>query len=172
MVKDIDYALITPHGSKDRLERRVDEWFGVLDEAVKQERMPQQWVQAYKNAYSAWKEGREVPLEGTSVRNWPLLTPAQVENCINLNVRTVEDLAAANEELLGRLGMGGRALKDKASAWLATSGSDGAKTAERVSQLEASNRQLTADNKALTDAITTLRSEVRALRRAPAAAEA
>jgi len=169
MVKDVHFALITPHGSKDRVERKVSEWFVVLDEAVAQERMPANWVRAYKEAYEAWKEGREIPLEGTSIRNWPLLTPAQVENLTSIKILTVEDLAVANEELIGRIGMGGRVLKDKAQAWLMTAGSAGAKTAERVAQLEAANRQLTATNKELAEANEMLKCD---LKRASAPAEA
>lgn len=160
---DVDYAIVTPHGSKDRLEKVVKEWFATLDEAVKQERMPQVWVDAYKGAYKAYKEGREVPVTGTSVRNWPLLTPAQVENLISMRVLTVEDLAAANEELLTRLGMGARALKDKATTWLQTAGSPGAKLAERMTDFELQNERLTATNAELVAANTRLQAQVEAL---------
>jgi hypothetical protein len=163
VMKDVHYALVTPHGSKDRLERRVDEWFPQLDEAVKQERMLPTWVKAYKEAYKAWEEGRDIPETGTSVRNWPLLTPAQVENLLLLKVRTVEDLAAANEELIRRLGMGGRTLKDKAKAWLDTAGSDGSKLAERMTALEVSSRQLTETNADLLKRNTELQAQIAAL---------
>ena len=161
VVKDVHFALITPHGSKDRVERKVSEWFTVLDEAVAQERMPATWVQAYKSAYQLWKEGKEVPLEGTSIRNWPLLTPAQVENLTSIKILTVEDLAAANEELMGRIGMGGRVLKDKAQAWLMTAGSPGAKSAERMAQLEAANRQLAETNAQLAEANEMLKRDLK-----------
>jgi predicted RecB family nuclease len=47
--------------------------------------------------------------------------PAQIKTLLDINVRTVEELAAANEETLNRVGMGGRALKQKAIIWLESS---------------------------------------------------
>ena len=163
VMRDVDYALVTPHGSKDRLEKVVGDWFATLEEAVKQERMPGPWLAAYKDHYKAWKNGQEVPVNGTSVRNWPLLSPAQVENMISLKVMTVEDLAAANEELLARLGMGARALKDKAQAWLQTAGSPGAKVAEQVSALMSENTQLKERNEGLTRDVETLKAQMASL---------
>jgi hypothetical protein len=166
IMHDVHYAFITPHGSKDRVERKVSEWFAVLEQGVSEERMPQAWLTAYRAAYEAWKTGQSIPLEGTSVKNWPLLTPAQIENLIQQKVLTVEDLAAANEELIMRLGMGGRALKEKAKAWLDTAGSGGAKVAERVVQLEAANRELAETNKNLKEAVDMLRKDLKALKQA------
>lgn len=141
--KDVDYAIITPAGSKDRIEREVDVWFTKLAQDVRAERFPSEWLQKYKHAYSEWKEGREPPLTGTDIRQWPLLTPAQLELMLHWKVRTIEDLAEANEETIGRFGMGGRVLKDKAVTWLKEAKSIGI-SAEKVTQLEQENRDLKA----------------------------
>jgi hypothetical protein len=115
---DTDYALITPSGSKDVVEKVVAEWLPRLAEDVKRGRLNPQWADAYRAAYKAWKEGQEPPVNGTSVKNWPAVSPAEVKQLIACHVLTIEDLAAANEELIGRLGMGARSLKQRATSWL------------------------------------------------------
>lgn len=50
---------------------------------------------------------------GTDIRNWPVVSPAQIKNLFELHVHTIEDLAAANEEVISGIGMGGRMLKQK-----------------------------------------------------------
>lgn len=145
---DVDYALITPMGSKDTIERRVLEWLPQLEQQVREERFRSSWLSAYRESYAAWKEGREIPVEGTPIMSWPALSPAQVQGVLNARVRTVEDLASANEETLQRLGMGGRALKQRAVEWLAAS-KDVGKIAERAAALETANADLTAQNQSL-----------------------
>jgi len=58
---DVAYALVTPAGSKDRVERVVEEWFLQLEQQVREERFPPAWFKAYKEAFAAWKEGNESP---------------------------------------------------------------------------------------------------------------
>lgn len=132
VARDIDYAIITPAGSKDRVEQKVGEWFAKLREQVQQERFPAEWLARYTENYKIWKSGQEVPLNGTSVKNWPMLSPAQRSTLLTLNVHTVEDLAVANEEVIARLGMGGRALRDKAQEWLASKDNGAGKQAEQI----------------------------------------
>lgn len=115
---DVDYALITPHGSKDTVEKVVDEWLPRLKEDTRQGRFPPSWYDAYRASYEAWKSDQAPPLTGTDIRNWPAITPAQVKMLTDLRVVTIEILAQANEDLISRIGMGGRALKQKALDWL------------------------------------------------------
>ena len=119
--KDVDFALITPAGSKDRTERVVSEWLENLKQQSSEGRIPVEWHRAYKEAYAAWKEDRALPETGHPIVNWAVASPAQQKSLLDLHVRTVEDLASANEETLGRLGMGGRALKQRAVDFLASS---------------------------------------------------
>lgn len=130
--KDVAYVFVTPAGSKDRLESKAEEWLQRQAEQAAQGRLPEQWLTHYKRLFEAFKLGQEVPVDGTSIRNWPLLSPAQARQLSELHVRTVEELAVANEELILRLGMGGRALKAKAVEWCKTGGSDKAKQTEEV----------------------------------------
>lgn len=138
VARDVDYAIITPHGSKDRVERVVKEWFDYLEREAAQNRFDANWLAAYKRAYASWKEGREIPTEGTPIINWPLLSPSQARMLQDLHVLTVEVLAGANEELVRRLGMGGRNLVQKAKDYLAqaTPGKAAEETAALRSQVE------------------------------------
>lgn len=153
--KDVDYALVTPAGSKDRVERAVTDWFPYLLRQVEENRFPQTWYDAFKAKYDHWKKGQEVPLSGTSVRMWNVLSPAQYKNLLDLHILTVEDLAAANEEALARLGMGARDLQRRAREWLKASGDVG-----KVSEQSAA---LLAENEALKERMKTLEGQVTAL---------
>ena len=72
------------------------------------------WPEQYK----AFTEGREAPLEGTPLDMWPVMTPAKIAELRSIKVKTVEQLAGLNDNAIGRLGMGGRELVKKATAYL------------------------------------------------------
>lgn len=148
VARDVDYAFVTPQGSRDRLQRRVDEWLDNLRQQVEQSRFPREWLRHYEESYRAWKDGREAPVSGTAVSNWPAASPAQVKAMQAVHVRTVEDLAAANEETISRLGLGARALKQRAIEWLSAASGTG-KVAEEMAALRQQNAELEAANKAL-----------------------
>lgn len=150
--KDVAYAMITPMGSKDRVERKVSDWFPQLKEAVKAGRFKQEWLAAFEAQFKAWQQGQEIPVNGISIRSWPVATPSQVKALLALQVLTVEDLAIANEQTLGRIGMGGRALKQQAVDFLAGAKDLGSLVrrldgqAAELETLKARNLQLEADN--------------------------
>tara|TARA_R110001599_G_scaffold12344_2_gene57895 strand:+ start:4437 stop:5054 length:618 start_codon:yes stop_codon:yes gene_type:complete len=85
-------------------------------------------------AYEAWKEGREAPVSGIDLKNWPGVTPAQLKMCQSTNIRTVENLASANADSIRKMGMGAVALKDKAVAYLESAGTN--KNSEEVAALK------------------------------------
>lgn len=159
VTRDIDYALITPHGSRDQIERVVAEWFPMLEQQVREQRFDPAWLRAYKAAYAEWKEGKEIPVEGTSILNWPVLSPAQIRLLTTNKVLTVEVLAQANEETLARLGMGARKLKQLAVDYLASAEGPG-KVASRMSKLETDNERLQGLVKAQADLIEDLSARV------------
>lgn len=148
VAKDVDYAIITPAGSKDRIERVADEWFKKLEDDLRNERINPQWVTHFRESYKAWKAGMELPETGTPIVRWPAVSPAQVAALLNANVRTVEDLAAANESTITQIGMGGRSLKQRAEAWLQSSADTG-KVAEEVASLRQAKEELKTQNEAL-----------------------
>jgi len=143
--RDVAYALITPAGSKDRIERDAEEWIAHITQQVRDERFPAQWLAAYRSAFEEWKKGNEPVLDGMDVKNWPAASPAQVKMLLNWNIRTVEDLANANEETLRRLGMGANALKERAREWLSAADGKG-KFAEQIAALRAELTDMKLEN--------------------------
>lgn len=162
VAKDVNYAIITPQGSKDRIERHADDWLEMLEAQANQDRFPREWLRQFRSMYEDWKAGNEPSLNGTDVRNWPVASPANIQMLIQARLRTVEDLAQANEEAIGRLGMGGRALKAKAQEWLASS-NDVGKQAEALAALKVENADLKARNASLESRLSTLAGRLEAL---------
>lgn len=116
--QDVEYALITPPYSKDRIEKTVKAWFDECEVNVREGRMPQKWFDYWKTGYKAWKEGQEIPVDGQPIKGWRKISPAQEKNLLAIGVRTVEDLAKMNDEGMKRYGMGAQQLKDLAIAEL------------------------------------------------------
>jgi hypothetical protein len=132
VAKNVEFALITPPYSKDRVEQVCSDWLKQLDENVTANRLPSQWRDQYKQAYQAWKSGNEIPVNGTAIKGWPIISPAQQENLIAIGVRTVEDLAIMNDEGVHRFGMGAIDLRNKAQAWLRSAKDNGKITIENA----------------------------------------
>ncbi len=150
--KDIEIAVITMPGGHLVVDKVVDE--AMLYEwknGVPGRKPPSPFA---LQAYEAFKEGREAPVNGADLRNWPGVTPAQLKMCQGVNVRTIEDLATANADTIRKLGMGSVALKDKAAAYLASA--DTNKTSEEVSALK-------VEMEAMKDAIEKKDAQIEAL---------
>lgn len=163
--KDVIFALVTPAGTRDRIEKEAESWLDSIREGVNQERIPAEWLHAYQAALKMYKEQQEIPENGTPVKNWPAVSPSQVKMLLDLNIRTVEDLAQATEEALNRIGMGARALKSKAQAWLDSSGGQG-KLAGELESLRVRNEELEARDAAREEQLRTLTTQVEALQAA------
>ena len=120
--KDVEFAVITMPGGglvvdKPITDALLREW-----KSGDNRRKPPA-PHAYR-AYEAWKEGSEIPVSGTDLKNWPGVTPAQLKTCQGATIRTIEDLAAANADTIRKLGMGGVALMEKAKSYLESAGSN------------------------------------------------
>lgn len=148
--KDVDYALITPPYSKDLVRMRTDRWLTTLEYELKNNRVPQKWVEQWKAAYEAWKNGQELPLNGTAIKEWSAISPAKIKNLIGLGIYTVEDLAICNDQGLSRIGMGARELKQKAVNWLSAAKDHGPLTL-KVTQLEVECERLKITNEDLVE---------------------
>jgi hypothetical protein len=73
----------------------------------------------FPDAYRAFKEKREMHIEGTPIRQWALLTPANIAEFEAIKIFSVEGLAQIPDSSLQRV-MGLREWREKAKAWLAT----------------------------------------------------
>lgn len=155
MTKDVDYAILTPIGSKDRIPREVKSWFKDLEQKAREERIPREWVQQYKAAYEAWLKGEEVPLNGTPIKEWSVLKPSERQRILGATIYTVEDLAQINDEAAKSIGMGAFELRTKAQKWLAAAESTGVVVTEnsdlrgQINQLKRENVQLLEQNEQL-----------------------
>jgi hypothetical protein len=119
--KDVDYAIVRAIGAKDAVEWAVDVWFAKIEKDMDWSR---DWVKFFKEQYKEWKAGNEAPVNGTHLKNWAGLSPAECKTLVAAGIRTVEDVAGANEEALQRIGMGARGIKQRAQAWLDTRNPD------------------------------------------------
>ena len=129
--KDVEFAMITMPGGGLVVDKPINE--ALLNEWKHGDNRRKPPSPFAHRAYEAWKEGREAPVNGTDLKNWPGVTPAQLKTCQNATVRTIEDLAAANADTIRKLGMGGVAMMEKAKAYLASANQN--KTSEEVSAL-------------------------------------
>ncbi len=172
VAKDVDMALITPPYTKDVFKVEVDQWMQTLDSDVRNERFPKEWADRYKEAYRAWQNGQEMPLHGTPIKGWGVISPAQQETLIRMNILTVEDLSLINQDGIGRIGMGALDLKTKASAWLAQLQDKGPLT-QKMAAVEKENAILKSSVETLTRQVEELtalaKSQFQAPRQAPQA---
>lgn len=152
---DVDFALITPPYSKDVIVVKVEQWLLNMEMDVRNERMPRDWMERYKAAYAAWQNGQEIPLHGSPIRGWGVISPAQQETLLRMNILTVEDLAAVNDEGIRRIGMGGTELKNKARAWLSQLTDKGPLTMEMAA--------LKQENDNLKGSLATMQEQIRQL---------
>jgi hypothetical protein len=160
ITKDVDMVFIKQIGEKDETMRNAEEWVKQLYEKAmggngNRPSIPMEWYEFANKSYENWKKGYEAPREGTPVREWPILTPAQIQNLHSMNTYTVEEIAKWTENAVVMYGMGGRELRDKARLWLES----GDAKAEQISALQ-------VENKALKNQLSELAEQVQALQEA------
>ena len=122
VTKDVDMAWIMQPGAKDRVEIKAEDWLNSLKRKsldAAPDAMPQEWIDQFHKKYDAWKNGMDMPLNGTSIKEWPVLSPSQVQNFISIGIHTIEDVAVMTEEAMVNVHiLGARELKEKAQTWL------------------------------------------------------
>lgn len=108
----------------------------------------------WPKAYAGFKEGQESPVEGTPLDQLPGITKARVEELRYFHIRSIEQLANMPDELLMKAApMDGRGLRDKAKRWVDASA--GAATEEK----------LAAENRALTDKMGAMETQMADMKR-------
>lgn len=159
VAKDVDYVIITPPYSegKESIHQKVKDWMLWLDNEVSRGAIPSEWRDRYKTMYQKWKEGQEMPLDGTPIKGWGVIAPAQQAMLIQRGIHTVEELAQVNDTGLQAIGMGAQDLKNKAMAWLAQLQDKGQLTQEMAA--------LKRDNAYQAEEIATLTKQVEELKR-------
>ncbi len=92
--------------------------------------------QRFPRHYAAYKQRVEMPMEGTPLSEWPLMSRSQVEELSYHNVKTVEQLVGMSDSAASQF-MGMNTLKAKGKMWL-----EKTEETQRINQiqtLEASN---------------------------------
>lgn len=72
-----------------------------------------------RGAYESWKKGQEEPVSGTALAAWAGVNAAQADRLKLMHIRTVEDIAQLTDADLEKIGMGARAMREKARAFVA-----------------------------------------------------
>lgn len=168
MAKNVDYALITPAGSKDVVERVAEEWLAQIrmKASMNPPQVNLQHANHFEQIYEAWKKNNTLPEDGTPIKGWQVITPAEQVNILSANVRTVEDLAVLNEQGLQRIGMGARNLQEKAKAWLKSANDHGKVTNEMAAiKVKMENQEKKIDD--LTTLNARLINDLKAMKRPP-----
>jgi hypothetical protein len=123
--EDVDFALITAQGSKDTTEKIWNEWIPQIKRAAADGMYPPGWIPRFEEMYKIWKETNADPVTGTPIKNWPAISASECKILLYAGVRSIEDLADANEEFLGKIGMGARRLKQLAIDWISANVAQG-----------------------------------------------
>lgn len=131
---DREYIKIIPVGDKNT----------VICEPVSEEHKMR-----WPHQYAAFKNQQTQPQVGTPLEEWPPLSKSQVLTFKGANVHTVEQLASVSDGNLTNLGMGSRALRDKAIAYMANA-KDNSGLMAMQEQLNAAQKQIEALTNQLT----------------------
>lgn len=102
--KDVCYVSISVAGKRDPLAVRP---------ATRAD------IQRFPLHHKAFSDRTEIPLEGTPLVEWALISRSQAEDLTFMNVKTVEQLSEMADHLAQQF-MGGISLKQKAKHWLET----------------------------------------------------
>ncbi len=157
--KNVDFAVITRPGSRDTIEKEALPWLAELRLKAQKKEIPENWYPAFVESHKFWKDGEELPLTGTPIKGWPVLSPAAQKDLVQMGIRTVEDLAAFSDSELGLIGTGAASYKQKAQAWLAAASGPG-KVAEQLSSLQTQLSELLTLTQKQAEEIKTLRTQV------------
>lgn len=76
-------------------------------------------VQRFPEHYKAFKNRIEMPVEGTLLSEWPVISRSLCEELAFFNIKTVEALGTVADSEISRI-RGGQGLKQKAKNWLKT----------------------------------------------------
>lgn len=152
--QDVHYVIVRIRGSQNTTEKPVEAWLAQCEKKVRDGKMDPRWLDGFKYMYEQWKQGEEVTGDGTHIKNWAAITPAEAKNLQSALVHTIEDVSAMNEETMKRVGMGARRLKQLAADYL--SGEN--KVAMEMDALRAKTETQEAEMERLRDQIQELQA--------------
>lgn len=86
----------------------------------------------YAQAYNAWKNNEEPPVDGTTLNEFPMINQGMRDSFKRAGIKTIEALSVADENVLRHVGPGARDAQNKARAWLDASKNTGTVVAKSV----------------------------------------
>lgn len=158
MTKDVDYIIIVPLGSggKEQIEQVYADWLeqrkretgrheirtGDSSIPMFASRFPDEWLDKIEKGYAAWKAGQEIPVEGTPLAQWAVLSPAQRQQLIGMGIQTVEQLSQLPDGGLDSFGIGGMSLRQRARDFITLNSNEANKGSAEMEQLRTENASL------------------------------
>lgn len=124
--KDVEYVKLVAPGDKNSL------YFQPADDRARKR---------FPRAYAAFKSRGEVPVEGTPINQWAVISRSTALTLRAAHIHTVEALAGIHDTHIDRMGFAGRDLRTKAQAWLADRAGSAA-TLKLAGEKEALAKQL------------------------------
>ena len=104
LFKDVDYVRIEP----------TSDLKTVIDRKMREDDKKE-----YPRAWAAYEAGTPDAINGIPLAEWPAITASQIKLFNYHGLLSVESVAEMSDAAIGQLGMGARALKTKAQAYLA-----------------------------------------------------
>ncbi len=154
--REVEMVEVTvPGNGGNNTIHKVKTWLAQLEIEVANGRLNPEWAALYRDGYARWKKGQSIPLNGTPVKGWGVISAKQQEELIRLDILTVEDLAGMTGDAQRLAGMGAIELKRKAAAWLAQMSDKGPLTQQMAA--------LQQENDLLKGSVETLTQQVRGL---------
>ena len=139
--KIVTLIMITPHGHKgDPMEFAADDFIARKELESRAGRYDREWVKEFRDGLALYREGREIPRNGTPLITWERILKSRRET-LRSRFPTVEDLAATPDSSLSEIGMDGRVLRDMARADIQSKESL-APVVKQLADANEANRQL------------------------------
>ena len=145
-----DMMRFRPAGSKDEFEVKAELFISDCEDkaALSEPAFPVDVAVELRRRYTEWKMGIDPKMQGWDLMTAEFLPLATRQHLRQIGLQTVEQVAAANEQVIMAIGVGGRAIKNTASAKLEarakeTVEQNNAELIETKSQLSAMQKQLT-----------------------------
>ena len=159
IAKDVAFAKITRPGSRDTLEVEAESWLNQLKLKASRNEAPAEWATGFREMFERWKKGEDIPLEGTPLKGWPVISPAAQVLIGKAGFRTVEELASAGDAEVSQIGTGAIEFRNKAKLWLEQASGPG-KLVERVNAMDVQLKQVLEINAKQAEEIKSLRAQL------------
>lgn len=117
--KNVVMVYLTTAGSKDEHPAIYEEWIKQKHKDAQNQRIPYEWVHTFQKMYEMFMNEQEIPETGIAIRSSLMFSPAEQQQILAANIRTLEELAECNETAIAAMGMSGRAFKERAKNALA-----------------------------------------------------